>query len=172
MFFLHQSGRCYKAEICTILFPLRCAMAWYYFLQKSKFSDSGQKPWTIVRRFDRNEAHSLWSFYSLLEDAIKLKFAPFCSPCDTVLLGITFSGKSKIFCFWPKTMDYSTYLVNVHTQALYPKSVVSRGTGAAHDTNSRCWHISAHHSWETAAGQTTIHITATEITTIACDAKF
>ena len=54
MFFLHQSGRCYKAEICTILFPLRCAIAWYIvFLPKSKFSDSGQKPWTIIRRFDK-----------------------------------------------------------------------------------------------------------------------
>ena len=57
--FLLQSGRCYKAEICAILFPLRYAIAWYYFLPKSKFSDSGQKPWTIIRRFDRNRAHSL-----------------------------------------------------------------------------------------------------------------
>ena len=44
VFFLLQSGRCYKAVICTILFPLRCAIAWYYILLKSKFSDSGQKP--------------------------------------------------------------------------------------------------------------------------------
>ena len=72
MFFLLQSGRCYKAVciICTILFPLRCAIAWHYFLPKSKFSDSGQKPWTIIRRFDRSRAHSLCSFYSKVEGAI------------------------------------------------------------------------------------------------------
>ena len=78
--FLLQSGRCYKAEICTVLFPLRCAIAWYYFFPKSKFSDSGQKPWTIIRRFDRNRVHSLSPFYSKVEGATKLKFAPFCSP--------------------------------------------------------------------------------------------
>ena len=32
MVLLIQNGRCYKAEICSILFPLRCAIAWYYFL--------------------------------------------------------------------------------------------------------------------------------------------
>ena len=50
--FLLQSGRCYKAEICIIVFPLRCAIAWYYILPKSNFSVSGQKPWTIIRSFD------------------------------------------------------------------------------------------------------------------------
>ena len=35
-------GRCYEAEICTILLPFRCAFAWYpFFLPKSKFSFSG-----------------------------------------------------------------------------------------------------------------------------------
>ena len=63
MFFLLHSVRCYKAKICAVLFPLRCAIAWYYFLQKSKFSESGQKPWTIIRRFDRNRAHSLSTCY-------------------------------------------------------------------------------------------------------------
>ena len=33
--FLHRSGRCYKAEIYAILFPLRCAIAWYLFQDTS-----------------------------------------------------------------------------------------------------------------------------------------
>ena len=74
---LLQSGMCYKAKICNILFPLRCAIAWYYFLPKSKFSDSSQKPWSIIRRFGRNSADSLWSFNSNLEGATKLIFASF-----------------------------------------------------------------------------------------------
>ena len=73
------TGRCYEVEICTILLLLRCPFRWNPFLPKSKFSDFGQKPWTIIRRFGRNRGHSLWSFYSSLEGAMKLKFAPFCS---------------------------------------------------------------------------------------------
>ena len=68
---------CYKAKICNILFPLRCAITWYYFLPKSKFSDSSQKPWSIIRRFGRNSADSLWSFNSNLKGATKLIFASF-----------------------------------------------------------------------------------------------
>ena len=45
------AGRCYGAEICTILLLLRCPFRWYAVLQKSKCSDSGHKPWSIVRRF-------------------------------------------------------------------------------------------------------------------------
>ena len=60
------TGRCYEAEICTILLLLRCPFQWNPFLQKSKFSDSGQKPWTIIRRFGRNRGDSLRSFYSSL----------------------------------------------------------------------------------------------------------
>ena len=30
----------------------RMSIVWHHFLPKSKFSDSGQKPW--IRRFDRN----------------------------------------------------------------------------------------------------------------------
>ena len=48
---LLQNGRCYEAEICGILLLLRCLFRWYPFLPKSKFSDFGQKPWTIIRRF-------------------------------------------------------------------------------------------------------------------------
>ena len=48
------AGRCYEAEICAILLPLRCSFKWYPFLPNSNFSDSGRKPWTIVRRFGRN----------------------------------------------------------------------------------------------------------------------
>ena len=41
---LHKIGRCYEAEICAILLPLRCSFRWYPFLPGSKFSDSGRKP--------------------------------------------------------------------------------------------------------------------------------
>ena len=44
-------GRSYEAEICTILLLLRCSFWWYPFLPKSKFSDFGQKPWTITHGF-------------------------------------------------------------------------------------------------------------------------
>ena len=37
------------------------------------------EPWTIITRFDQNSGQSLWSSYSSLEGATKLKFAPFCS---------------------------------------------------------------------------------------------
>ena len=42
MIFLIHSGRCYEAEICVILFLLRCPFIWYPFWTKSKFSDFGQ----------------------------------------------------------------------------------------------------------------------------------
>ena len=72
-------GWCYKAEICTILFLLRCPFIWYPFWPKSKIPDFGQKPWTIIRRFYRNRGDILWSFYSTVEGATKLNFSPFCS---------------------------------------------------------------------------------------------
>ena len=28
------AGRCYEAEMCAILLPLRCAFAWNFFLSK------------------------------------------------------------------------------------------------------------------------------------------
>ena len=87
---------CYKAKICNILFPLRCAIAWYYFLPKSKFSDSSQKPWSIIRRFGRNSADSLWSFNSKLEGATKLIFAPFCS--ERSLLSVAYWGGLVFRC--------------------------------------------------------------------------
>ena len=49
------------------------------FLVKVKISDFGQKPWTIIRRFDLNRGDFLQSFYSTVEGATKLKFASFCS---------------------------------------------------------------------------------------------
>ena len=79
MVLLLHSGRCYEAEICVILFLLRRPFIRYPFWPKSKISDFGQKPWTIIRRFDRNRGHSLWFFYSTVEGAMKLKFASFCS---------------------------------------------------------------------------------------------
>ena len=47
---LLYSGRCYEAEIYVILFLLRCPFIWYPFLPKSKFSDFGQKPWTVCSK--------------------------------------------------------------------------------------------------------------------------
>ena len=49
------------------------------FLPKSKFSDSGRKPWTIARCFDKFNfyVHS----YPSLGSATKLKFAPFYYKC-------------------------------------------------------------------------------------------
>ena len=67
------TGRCYEAEICTILLPLRCAFALCIFL---KFSFSVRKPWTIVRRFNQISFHA---HNSSLERAIELKFASFYS---------------------------------------------------------------------------------------------
>ena len=69
---LLQNGRCYAAEICAILLLLKCTFRWNSFLPKSNFSDFGQKPWTIIRRFGRNRGQSLWSFYSKMEGAMKL----------------------------------------------------------------------------------------------------
>ena len=73
------TGRCYGAKICAILLLLRCSFRWYPFLPKSKFSDFGRKPWTIIRRFYQNRGPFLWSCYSSLEGATELKFVPFCS---------------------------------------------------------------------------------------------
>ena len=46
---LLHSGRCYEAEIYTILFLLRWPFIWYPFWPKSKFSDFGQKPWVLPK---------------------------------------------------------------------------------------------------------------------------
>ena len=35
---LLRNGRCYEAEICTILLLLRCSFRWDHFLPKSKVS--------------------------------------------------------------------------------------------------------------------------------------
>ena len=48
------TGRRYEAKICAVLLPLRCSFAWCHYLPKSNFPVSGRKPWTIIRRFDRN----------------------------------------------------------------------------------------------------------------------
>ena len=68
------NGRCYEAEICVILLPLRCSFRWYAVLLKSTFSDFDRKPWTIVRRFDQI---SFRTNNSSLEDAMKLQPVPF-----------------------------------------------------------------------------------------------
>ena len=48
---LFHSGRCYEAEICTILFLLRCSFLWYPFWPKSKFSDFGLKTMDYNKAF-------------------------------------------------------------------------------------------------------------------------
>ena len=74
--FLLHAGRCYEAEFCTILLLLRYAFAWYPFFAEVKILSFGRKPWTIVRRI---EVVFLRPFYSSLEGAMKLNFAPFYS---------------------------------------------------------------------------------------------
>ena len=44
------TGRCYEAEICAILLPLRCPLGWYPFF-KTFFGLQKTKPWTIVHGF-------------------------------------------------------------------------------------------------------------------------
>ena len=38
--FLLPTGRCYGAEICTILLLLRCSFRWYAFLPKSFLAEN------------------------------------------------------------------------------------------------------------------------------------
>ena len=59
MYFLLLDGRYYEAEICTILFPLRCSLKWYHFLPKSNLTFFGRKLWTIVRGFDQTHLPTL-----------------------------------------------------------------------------------------------------------------
>ena len=68
-----------KLKFCAILFLLRCPFIWYHFLPRSNFPYFGQKPWTIVRRFYRNRGDFQRSFYSIVEGAMKPKFASFWS---------------------------------------------------------------------------------------------
>ena len=56
MVFLLIVGRCYEAEICVILLRLD-VLRLVSFYPRSNFSISGRKPWTIVRRFDRNRGY-------------------------------------------------------------------------------------------------------------------
>ena len=91
---LLQNGRCYEAEICAILLLLRCPFRWNPFLPKSNFSDFGQKPWTIIRRFGRNRGHSLWSHFSKLEGAMKLKLHH-PAPLEMCFVCCHFLPKSK-----------------------------------------------------------------------------
>ena len=103
-FTLHWKVR--RAQICTILLLLRCSFRWYPFLPKSKFSDFGQKPWTIIRRFHQNRGHSLRSFYSSLEGATSSNLHH-SAPLEMLFPMVSFFAEVKIFRFWPKTMDYN-----------------------------------------------------------------
>ena len=78
------------------------------FLPKSKFSDFDQKPWTIIRRFYRNRGDFLRSFYSTVEGAMKLKLRH-SVPLEMPFHMVSFFAEVKIFGFWPKTMDYSSW---------------------------------------------------------------
>ena len=58
---------------------------------------------------DYNRAFCSISFRthnSSLEGAMKLEFAPFCSPRDALPM-ITLFAEIKIFSFWPKPLDYN-----------------------------------------------------------------
>ena len=46
------------------------------------------------------------SFYSTVEDAMKLKFAHF-APIEMYFCMVFLFTRNTIFRFWPKTMDYS-----------------------------------------------------------------
>ena len=74
---------------------------WYPFWPKSKLSDFGQKPWTIIRGFYRNRGDFLQSFYSTVEGATKLKFASFC-PLEMPFHVVSFLAKVKTFSFGQK----------------------------------------------------------------------
>ena len=56
---LLRNGRCYEAEIWTILFLLRFPFRWNHCLLNSLPSVIGRKPWTIyiVRRFELHTRH-------------------------------------------------------------------------------------------------------------------
>ena len=70
------AGRCYEAEICTIMLPLRTALAWYHFWPKSKFSRFWRKTMDyIVRRFDQ---------LSFCTHNSSLEGASFCFSCDAL----------------------------------------------------------------------------------------
>ena len=74
---LLHSGRCYEAEIYAILFLLRCPFIRYHFFGRNQIFQILAKNHGL--RFYRNRGDFLWSFYSTVEGAVKLKFAPFCS---------------------------------------------------------------------------------------------
>ena len=69
------------------------------FFAESKFSVSGRKPLTIVRRFYQVyfRAHN-----SSLEGATKLTFAPFCSSWDALSDEIIFFAESKFSIYGEK----------------------------------------------------------------------
>ena len=115
MVLLLQSGRCYGAEICAILLLLGCPFRWNSIRPKSKFSVSGRKPWTIIRRFNQISFHA---HNSSLEGATELKFVPFCSSWDALFQWYPFWPKIQIFSFWPKTVDYSKAFYYI-VQSLY-----------------------------------------------------
>ena len=60
----------------------------------SKFSHCGDDLYQM-RTFAIVGTHN-----SSLDGAMKLKFAPFCSPRDVLLHGISFFAEVKIFRFW------------------------------------------------------------------------
>ena len=76
------------------------------FLAEVKLSVFGQKPWTIIRRFDQNRGHFLRSFYSTVEGVMKLNLRH-SVPLEMPFHMVSFLAEIKLFSFWPKTMDYN-----------------------------------------------------------------
>ena len=56
-------------------------------------------------------SNSLRTHNSSMEDAMKLKFAPLCSPWDALSGGMLFG---EIFRFLPKTMDGGSMSLSTH----------------------------------------------------------
>ena len=96
-----------KLKFASILFLLRCPFIWYPFWPKSKFSDFGQKPWTIIRRFDRNRGHSLQVLLLHSGRCYEAEICVHSVPLEMPFHMVSFLAKVKIFRFWPKTMDYN-----------------------------------------------------------------
>ena len=79
--------------------------------EKSGSSDGSEEAFpdtSIQLQHISGDRYAIVPFISSLEGAMKLKFIPFCSPCD-MLLHATIFGKVKISIFRPKTMDYSPW---------------------------------------------------------------
>ena len=76
------------------------------FLQDSKFSVSGEKPWTIVRGLTEIEIiYVVLLLQSDIHEANSFT-VPLPLRCIIILLHEMVSAEVKILSFWPNTMGY------------------------------------------------------------------